>query len=58
MSRKRTGLRNRNRTGIHTYAKKGKGANAERYDRPMLDHPNHPYAYRYACCVKTRVENA
>lgn len=35
--RKRTGLRNRARTGRSTYSKKGKGKLAERYDRPALD---------------------
>jgi hypothetical protein len=35
--RKRTGLRNRGRTGRSTYSKKGKGKTAERYDRPALD---------------------
>jgi hypothetical protein len=35
--RKRTGLRNRGRTGRSTYSKKAKGKLAERYDRPALD---------------------
>jgi hypothetical protein len=38
------GLRNRNRSGIGSYARKGKGRYAEHYDRPALD-PN----YRGIC---------
>jgi hypothetical protein len=34
--RKRTGLRNRRRTGRSTYSLKGKGKTAERYTRPYL----------------------
>jgi hypothetical protein len=49
--RGRTGLRNRNRSGIGPYSRKSKRKDAETYDRPILDHPNHPFRYGYSCCT-------
>lgn len=48
----RTGLRNRYRNGRGSYSRKGKGRRAEVYDRPYLDHPDHPNGVQYSCCTK------
>lgn len=57
-ARHRTGLRNRHRSGRSTYSRQGKGKRAEIYDRPYLDHPNHPGGIRYGCCTKRASDQA
>lgn len=53
MARKRTGLRNRYRTRHKSaYSRDQKSRKAEIYDRPHLDHPNHPGGVQYNSCCK------